>query len=115
MPFYHQLGHLPEKRHVVFRQPSGALYQEELVGTQGFSGLSSLVYHVFPPTKVKQKDKPYSVQPKIAIQNGLEAMSFLGFNIKPEKDYIKSRKTLFVNDAMHIGMAAPSQSTPYFF
>jgi hypothetical protein len=65
--------------------------------------------------KVKQKDKPYSVQPKIAIQNGLEAMSFLGFNIKPEKDYIKSRKTLFVNDAMHIGMAAPSQSTPYFF
>ncbi|MBK6563702.1 MAG: homogentisate 1,2-dioxygenase [Saprospiraceae bacterium] len=115
MPFYHQLGHLPEKRHVVFRQPSGALYQEELVGTQGFSGLSSLVYHVFPPTKVKQKDKPYSILPKIAVQNGLEAMSFQGFNIQPEKDYIKSRKTLFVNAAMHIGLAAPQKSTPYFF
>ncbi|MBK6365475.1 MAG: homogentisate 1,2-dioxygenase [Saprospiraceae bacterium] len=115
MPFYHQLGHLPEKRHIVFRQPSGALYQEELVGTQGFSGLSSLVYHVFPPTKVKQKDKPYSILPKIAVQNGLEAMSFQGFNIQPEKDYIKSRKTLFVNAAMHIGLAAPQKSTPYFF
>ncbi len=115
MPFYHQLGHLPEKRHVVFRQPSGALYQEELVGTQGFSGLSSLVYHVFPPTKVKQKDKPYSILPKIAVQNGLEAMSFQGFKIQPDKDYIKSRKTLFVNAAMHIGLAAPQKSTPYFF
>ncbi|MBK6563933.1 MAG: homogentisate 1,2-dioxygenase [Saprospiraceae bacterium] len=115
MPFYHQLGHLPEKRHIVFRQPSGALYQEELVGTQGFSGLSSLVYHVFPPTKVKQKDKPYSILPKIAVQNGLEAMSFQGFKIQPDKDYIKSRKTLFVNAAMHIGLAAPQKSTPYFF
>lgn len=115
MPFYHQLGQLPEKRHVVFRQPSGALYQEELVGTQGFSGLSSLVYHVFPPTKVKQKDKPYSILPKIAVQNGLEAMSFQGFKIQPDKDYIKSRKTLFVNAAMHIGLAAPQKSTPYFF
>ena len=93
----------------VFRQPSGALYQEELVGTQGFSGLSSLVYHVFPPTKVKQKDKPYSILPKIAVQNGLEAMSFQGFKIQPDKDYIKSRKTLFVNAAMHIGLAAPQK------
>lgn len=115
MPFYHQLGNVPEKRHVVFRRPTGELYQEELVGTQGFSGMSSLVYHIFPPTKVKQKDKPYSVKPKVAVENGLDAMSFQGFQIKPEEDYIKSRKTLFVNASMHIGLAAPKKSTPYFF
>ena len=31
MPFYHQLGSVPRKRHVQFRSPSGNLYQEELV------------------------------------------------------------------------------------
>lgn len=115
MPFYHSLGLVPEKRHTVSRQPNGNLYQEELVGTQGFAGLSSLVYHLYPPTCVKQKGKPYSVAPEIAIENGLNAMSFNGYDVKPEADYIKSRKTLFVNNAMHIGMAAPTASPEYFY
>ncbi len=115
MPFYHRLGIIPDKRHVVSRQANGNLYQEELVGTQGFSGLSSLVYHLYPPTRVKQKDKPYSVRPEIAIDNSLNAMSFKGFDIKPEQDYLKSRKTLFVNAAMQIGLAAPQKSTEYFY
>ena len=115
MPFYHTLGIVPDKRHIVSRQPDGKLYQEELVGTQGFAGLSSLVYHLYPPTRVRQKGKPYSVKPEIAIDNGLNAMSFNGFDIKPEKDYLKSRKTLFVNAAMHIGLAAPMESTSYFY
>ena len=115
MPFYHSLGTIPEKRHVVSRQPDGKLYQEELVGTQGFAGLSSLVYHLYPPTKVRQKGKPYSVKPEIAIENGMNAKSFSGYNVAPEKDYIKSRKTLFVNSAMQIGLAAPMESTPYFY
>jgi homogentisate 1,2-dioxygenase len=115
MPFYHTLGNIPAKRHTVYRQPNGFLYEEELVGTQGFGGPSSLVYHLYPPTRVKQKGKPYSVKPKIAIENSLNALSFTGFNIKPEADYMKSRKTLFVNDAMQIGLAAPKESTEYFY
>lgn len=90
------------------------MYQEELVGTQGFAGLSSLVYHLYPPTSVKQKGEPYSVKPRIAVENGLNAMSFAGFDVKPDADYIKSRKTLFVNGAMHIGLAAPQNSTNTF-
>ncbi|PQJ11341.1 homogentisate 1,2-dioxygenase [Flavipsychrobacter stenotrophus] len=115
MPFYHSLGIVPEKRHIVSRQPNGKLYQEELVGTQGFAGLSSLVYHLHPPTCVRQKGAPYSVQPEIAIDNGLNAMSFMGADVAPEKDYLKSRKTLLVNAAMHIGLAAPQESTDYFY
>ena len=66
-----------------------------IAGTQGFAGMSSLVYHLYPPTRVKQKDKPYSVQPEIA-ENGLDAMSFQGFQLQTEADYLKSRKVLFV-------------------
>ena len=115
MPFYHSLGIIPEKRHIVSRQPNGNLYQEELVGTQGFAGLSSLVYHLYPPTRVRQKGDPYSVKPEIASENSMNAMSFNGFDVKPEADYMQSRKTLFVNAAMHIGIAAPTESTKYFY
>lgn len=115
MPIYHTLGIIPDKRHVVARRANGSLYQEELVGTQGFSGMSSLVYHLYPPTRVKQKDQAYDVRPEIAVENGLDAMSFQGFQLEPEKDYIKSRKVLFVNSSLQIGLAAPSASTPYFY
>lgn len=60
MPVYHESGSIPSKRHVVFRKPDGGLYQEELVGTQGFSGMSSLVYHLYPPTRVTRAGIPSS-------------------------------------------------------
>lgn len=52
MPLYHSLGEVPHKRHTAFRQPDGELYQEHLMGSLGFSGPSSLLYHVHPPTRV---------------------------------------------------------------
>jgi homogentisate 1,2-dioxygenase len=54
MPIYHTLGQIPRKRHIVFRQPGGALYTEELMGNMGFTGPASLVYHVHQPTQVKE-------------------------------------------------------------
>ena len=54
MPFYHKLGIFPHKRHTVFRQPNGKLYHEQLFGTVGFDGMSVLMYHINPPTIVKE-------------------------------------------------------------
>jgi homogentisate 1,2-dioxygenase len=53
MPIYHTLGKIPRKRHIAFRKPDGGIYHEELVGHEGFTGTSSLLYHVHPPTTVK--------------------------------------------------------------
>ena len=57
MPFYHTLGRIPRKRHIVFRRPDGGLYAEELMGHEGFVGTSSLLYHTWPPTTVKSARK----------------------------------------------------------
>lgn len=57
MPFYHTLGRIPRKRHTVFRRPDGGLYAEELMGHEGFVGVSSLLYHIHPPTTVKSARK----------------------------------------------------------
>ena len=53
MPIYHRLGEVPHKRHSVFRQPDGRLYVEELMGNKGFTGPSSLLYHIHQPTQIK--------------------------------------------------------------
>jgi len=53
MPIYHQLGRVPRKRHVAFRKEGGGIHYEELVGNQGFTGPSSLLYHLRLPTAVK--------------------------------------------------------------
>lgn len=116
MPIYHTLGQIPAKRHTVFRKPNGALYAEELVSTEGFSSMYSLVYHTHPPTLVKELGTPYSVEPKIAREKHLKHTSLLGFNIKPEKDYLESRKIILVNSDLQISLAAPMESmTTYFY
>jgi homogentisate 1,2-dioxygenase len=116
MPIYHTLGQIPAKRHTVFRKPDGALYAEELVSTEGFSSMYSLVYHTHPPTLVKELGTPYSVEPKIAREKHLRHTSLLGFNIKPQKDYLESRKIVLVNSDLQISLAAPMESmTTYFY
>jgi homogentisate 1,2-dioxygenase len=116
MPVYQRHGKIPAKRHVVFRKPDGGLYHEELFGTEGFGGVASLVYHLNPPTIVKETGEPYSVRPKVAIEDNLKALSFKGFELPEIDDYLESRKTLFLNNDMTIGLAAPKNSMDdYYF
>lgn len=115
MPYYNRSGIIPNKRHTVFRKQNGSLYQEELVGTQGFSGTASLVYHLHPPTIITQIDDGVSIEPKVVIKKNLRPRSYLTFDTQPENDYIKSRKTFFINSDLSIGVASPIKSTEYFF
>jgi len=116
MPRYHSLGKIPHKRHTTFKKPDGSLYQEELFGTAGFAGMSSLIYHLYPPTVVSEIKRGEDVSPKIAIDKNMKALSFKGFSLKPEQDFLKSRKTLFANNDLHIGLAAPKEfSKDYFY
>lgn len=116
MSRYHSLGKIPKKRHTTFKKPTGELYQEELFGTAGFVGMSSLLYHIHPPTVVTEIKDKGSVMPKIAVKKNMKALSFKGFSLAPEEDFLESRKTLFVNKDLHIGLAAPKKfSKEYFY
>ena len=52
MPYYRRVGEIPAKRHTQFRAPGGGLYAEELMGQEGFSSDSSLLYHRYLPTAI---------------------------------------------------------------
>ena len=115
MPRYHTLGKIPPKRHTTFKKEDGSLYQEELFGTAGFAGMSSLIYHLHPPTVVSEIKRGADVSPKIAIDKNMKALSFKGFSLKPEKDFLDSRKTLFTNKDLHIGLATPKEFSKNYF
>ena len=116
MPHYHTLGSIPHKRHTQFRKPNGELYSEQLFSTEGFSNDYSLLYHNHPPTEIIKTDEPVNVQPKVSEEKMLKHRSLEGFNIKPEADYLQSRKPILVNNDCHIVLAAPQKSmTDYFY
>ncbi len=116
MPLYHHLGNIPPKRHTIFKSPEGNFYYEQLFGTEGFHGFSSLLYHTHRPTQVKEIIKSYDVSPKVAIDKNIKALLLKGFEIKPADDFLESRKTVLFNSDCYIGLAAPKQSmTSYFY
>ena len=116
MPVYHKLGNIPPKRHTQFRKPSGELYYEQLFGTIGFDGMSSLLYHVNRPTMVSEIEPSVDVAPQVAIEKNIHARKLIGFDVVPADDYLDSRVPLMVNSDIHIGLAAPRKSlTEYFY
>ncbi|WP_182378158.1 homogentisate 1,2-dioxygenase domain-containing protein [Nocardioides sp. WS12] len=52
MAHYQRIGNVPPKRHTQHRAPDGTLYFEELMGEEGFSSDSSLLYHRHIPSAV---------------------------------------------------------------
>jgi homogentisate 1,2-dioxygenase len=56
MPYYRAVGEVPPKRHVQMRRPDGGLYAEELMGEEGFSSDSSLLYHLHLPTAIVKSE-----------------------------------------------------------
>ena len=110
MPFYHKLGDIPNKRHTVFKSKSGKHRFEELFGTIGFVGMSSLVYHTQRPTQVKEVLKKENIAPEIAVENNIKSRLLKGFDLAPVKCYLDSRTPILINNDCHISLAAPSQS-----
>lgn len=118
MPFYHTLGKIPQKRHTQFEKTdgSGGLYYEQLFGTIGFDGMSSLLYHVHRPTMVRDVLESVDVTPKVAVEKNILSRKLIGFSVQPTDDYLESRTPLLVNKDLIFGLAAPQQSlTDYFY
>ena len=116
MPIYHKLGKRPSKRHTIFEKPNGGLYYEQLFGTIGFDGMSSLMYHVHRPTMVKRIGAAVDMTPKVAVEKNMTARLMKGFEVEAKDDFLESRTPLLVNNDIYIGLAAPRKSmTEYFY
>jgi homogentisate 1,2-dioxygenase len=116
MPFYHKLGKFPHKRHTTFEKSEGGYYYEQLFGTEGFHGFSSLLYHVHRPTQIRSVSNPIDVSPKAAIDKNIKSYMLKGFQVKPKADFLESREIVLFNNDLNIALAAPTASlTEYFY
>ena len=115
MPIYHTLGKIPAKRHTIFKKPDGNLYYEQLFGTVGFDGMSSLMYQIQRPTMVKKLTNSVDISPKIAVHKNMSARLLRGMEVIPKDDFLESREPILVNNDILIGLAAPRKSLRSYF
>ncbi|MEO1535201.1 MAG: homogentisate 1,2-dioxygenase, partial [Planctomycetota bacterium] len=115
MPYYTKLGSIPKKRHVQFRRPDGALYSEELFGTEGFVGPTSTLYHVHPPTQVSGWKPVYKTKPEYVEEDIMRMRHTMTQHIKPQGDPVTGRVVLFGNSDVEMGVCNPAEKMSYHF
>lgn len=115
MPFYYKLGKIPSKRHIQFRKESGDLYYEQLFGTEGFHGFSSLLYHVHRPTMVRSIKELKDLTPVPAVNKNITSRMLKGYNVAPKDDFLESREIVLFNNDLNIALAAPKKSMQTYF
>ena len=115
MPIYHTLGKIPRKRHIIFRRPDGQLYAEQLVGNEGFTGPSSLLYHVYPPTTVKSarriRDVKYEADPDRTLKHRHFRTARLPRGGSPTLD----RTPILFNDDVAMLYSQPDKQDEHFY
>jgi homogentisate 1,2-dioxygenase len=108
-PSYHRLGDVPAKRHVAFRAGDGSLYDEEVVGLEGFSGRYSILYHRYAPTRVVKvaEAEPLPAPPAPAEDGTLRhhLLRTAGRTTEGE-DELAGRTTLLWNAELTVALSA---------
>ncbi len=115
MTYYYRLGTIPHKRHTQFRQPDGSLYHEELMGTSGFSGVQSLLYHLHPPTQIQKIVWDQPVEIAYEESTPLRPRHLKTKTVLTGEDAISSRVMLMGNADVCISVARPTESMTYWY
>ncbi|GIH69924.1 homogentisate 1,2-dioxygenase [Sphaerimonospora thailandensis] len=106
MPYYRSVGEVPRKRHVQFRRPDGGLYQEELMGEEGFSSDSSLLYHRHAPTAIVKAETVDGGAAELAPNLPLSPRHFRTRDLSTTGDLVSGRMLLAGNADVRISYAA---------
>src|SRR3954470_7011182 len=124
MAFYRQVGSIPPKRHTQHRRPDGGLYSEELMGEEGFSSDSALLYHRGIPSAMVDA-RPWELPDQTLTPNsplmprhlklhdlfpGEEAMS----PSSAATDPVTGRRLVLGNADVRISYAVSSLTSPYY-
>src|SRR5204863_491533 len=94
--YYVARGSIPRQRHTQHRAPDGSLYAEELFGVEGFTGRSSLLYHLTPPTQTHKVEAVRRIELQ-AADDGLHRHRLTkSGGLEPQGDVISGRIPLYV-------------------
>ncbi len=115
MPHYQRIGQVPHKRHTQFRRPDGELYTEEVIGAEGFSGISSIAYHIHPPTIVERIEAPLPWKVEYTDADFLQHRHLQGGDVEPGGDYLTGRRYMMGNSDVRLALALPTDEMTVFY
>jgi homogentisate 1,2-dioxygenase len=115
MPYYHTLGKIPKKRHIAFRKPDGGLYAEQLVGHEGFTGTSALLYHTYAPTTVKSVKRLKELKLEADEDSTLKHRHFRTGRMKAGGSPTLDRVPLLFNQDVAMLYVEPTTQDEHFY
>src|SRR5215218_812139 len=119
---YHQMGRVPRKRHVQFRDPEHAgsngnapLLVEEVLGFEGFSGNESILYHLYSPCRVKEVGEFRAIErdewvPATHVHRLTDTNV-----IEPGGDWLDGRRLLQFNSDIEVSLCKPTEDREGFY
>jgi homogentisate 1,2-dioxygenase len=110
--YYVRHGEVPRQRHTQLRSPEGLLYAEELFGVEGFTGRSSLLYHIEPPTRTHRIEPVRDVRLDAADDGVHRHRLVKTGGVEPKGDVVTGRIALFFNGDVTMGVVRPAQAMP---
>jgi homogentisate 1,2-dioxygenase len=115
--YYQHRGDIPPKRHTQHRSPDGRLYFEELMGEEGFSSDSSLLYHREIPSALSDA-RPWALPDQATTPNDpllprhLKLHSL--FQTGEGVDVVTGRRLVLGNDDVRISYAVAQDPSPLY-
>ncbi len=118
MPYYRSVGEVPRKRHTAFRDADGHRYIEELMGQEGFSSSSALLYHRHSPSAVT------AIEAVVADDVSGDSPATADFPLIPRHlrsnelaagtDVVTGRHILLANNDVRLGFVTASHQSPLY-
>lgn len=112
MPHYRSVGIVPRKRHTKAFDQDGQRLFEELVGTEGFSRESALLYHRCSPSAILGVDPVVVTDP--APGGGLGPRHFRADRLPPGDDLVTGRHRLLANADVALAFARATDPSPLY-
>jgi homogentisate 1,2-dioxygenase len=119
MPFYRTVGSIPPKRHIAHRHEPGfrgeGIYYEEVVSTAGFGRAYSIVYHIHPPTRVRQVEAAGSWAVETVPQDVLRHHHLKTGSLPAQGDPVTGRVPLLHNADVTLWRCRPDRPQAELF
>jgi homogentisate 1,2-dioxygenase len=117
--YYRQVGSIPAKRHTQHRRPDGGLYYEELMGEEGFSSDSSLLYHQRIPSAIVAAS-PWTLSDQATVANyplkprHLKLHELFEDDAAATTDVVTGRRLILGNADVQIHYVAAGAESPLY-
>lgn len=115
MAHYRVAGNVPPKRHIQHRDPEGNLYYEELMGEEGFSSDSSLLYHRGVPSAIVDA-QPWELGDQTRTANHPLKARHLKLHDLPvtPTDAVTGRRLVLGNNDVRISYVVADRPSPLY-